>query len=227
LKLKKTLSLLVVGLIVFETVAMVTVRIFGNSMGFSFVAGLSNAMILIRIVNIVLGGLLVVASLCAGKIKGSSIVPIVATAVELLLSMVVIVIPMQFLKMMSVSPEVLDIAAQGIRFAGLGMLVGMVLSVLMGLFTGKKRIVWPLVVIAAVAALSIVMYYVMLFKLWMGTVSMFAIGFLQPFAFLLPAFASESKECVSVEKPKNAAPAAQANGNQDYSYLEAYKNKRK
>ena len=72
---------------------------------------------------------------------------------------------------------------------------------------------------------------------------MVAVGFLQPFAFLFPAFAFDGTPCtLDAEKPAaastvtpDAAPAAKPDAVPEekpeetgaYSYLEAYKNKRR
>ena len=67
------------------------------------------------------------------------------------------------------------------------MLIGMVFSIALGLLVSKKRTILSLLIIAVVAVLSVIAYAVMLYQFKMGLTSMITIGFLQPFAFLLPA----------------------------------------
>lgn len=227
MKLNRTLALLLIGLVVFEITAAVIVGITGNIMGTDYAAGLANAMALIRMVNVVLCGFLVVASLCAGKFIQFSIVLTAACAIELLLGLIVTVIPMTFLELLNTPPPVISIAAQGIRTAGMGMLIGMVLAIMAGVLAAKKRIIIPLLVIVVAAVLSVVVYYGTAVMFAMGLSSMIAVGFLQPFAFLFPAFSFDKAGCATVTKnggSENVEKSSETNG---HSYLEAYKNKHK
>lgn len=227
MKLNRTLVLLLIGLVVFEITAAVIVGMTGNMMGAYFVAGLANAMTLIRMVNVVLCGFLVVASLCAGKFRQFSIVPTAACAIELLLGLIVTVIPMTFLKMRNTPEDVIAIAAQGIRTAGVGMLIGMVLAIMAGVLVAKKRIIIPLLVIVVAAILSVAVYYGMAGLFAMGLVSMIAVGFLQPFTFLFPAFGFDKAGCATVTKNSGSESVEKSSETNGYSYLEAYKNKHK
>lgn len=227
MKLNRTIVLLIVGLVVFEIISAILVGMTGNIMGADFVAGISNAMTLIRLVNICLCVLLVSASLFADKLKQYSIVPIACCAIELLLSLGVIVVSWQFLMVINTPEHIIGIAAQGIRNAGLGMLLGMVLAIMAGMLLAKKRIILPLLIIVVVAILSVVAYLGMLTIFDMGLASMIAVGFLQPFAFLFPAFAFDGAERNKTAKEVDSVSAEKSSETKGYSYLEAYKNKHK
>lgn len=226
MKFNRTLILLLVGLVAFEMAAAIIVGMAG-AMGTDFITYVSTTIRLIRIINVALCGPMAVSSLCAGKLRKISIVPFAACAVEVLLVLIVAVFPSIFLKMENTPPDVTAATVEGIRIAGLGMLIGMVLAILSGVLVAKKRIIIPVLVIVVAAVLSVAVYDGMLYRFTKGMTSTIAVGFLQPFAFLFPVFGFDKTECITVSKNIHSESAKKPEENKKYSYLEAYKNKHK
>ena len=213
-------------------------------LGTSAIVGLACTRSLLQYVNLALGVLLAAASVFAGRLKQASAVPVAACALEFLLILAAGIVPWAFVSMMHVPLETSDIVVRCIRMTDLGMLIGMVLAIAAGLLVAKRRLLLPVLVIAGAAVLSVAGYYVMTVWLRLGIGGgMVAVGFLQPFAFLFPAFAFDGTPCVlDAEKPAatgavmpDAEPAAKPDATPKekpeetgaYSYLEAYKNKRR
>ena len=213
-------------------------------LGTSAIVGLGCTRRLLQYVNLALGVLLAAASVFAGRLKQASVVPVAACALEFLLILATGIVPWAFVSMMHVPLETSDIVVRCIRMTDLGMLIGMVLAIAAGLLVAKRRLLLPVLVIAGAAVLSVAGYYVMTVWLRLGIGGgMVAVGFLQPFAFLFPAFAFDGTPCaLDAEKPAatgavmpDAEPAAKPDATpkekpeetRAYSYLEAYKNKRR
>ena len=226
MKINRTLIMLIVGLVAFEIAAVIISGLSGV-MGDYYVASVGTAIRMIRVVNIVLCALLVSASLYANKLQSSFIVPIAGCAIEVLLGLVIVAFSYSFLRLTNTSPEIIDFANRGINVAGFGMLIGMVFSIALGLLVSKKRTILSLLIIAVVAVLSVIAYAVMLNQFMMGITSMITIGFLQPFAFLLPAVSFDGEGITKALKDATSVSANKSNENSKYSYLEAYKNKHK
>ena len=226
MKLNRTLVLLIVGFVVFEIAAAIISGLSGV-IGVTYIASVAMAMRIIGGVNLVMCALLVAASLFAEKLKSSFIVPIAGCAMEMLLGLVIVVFSNSFLYMMNTSPEIIDCANRGLTVTGLGMLIGMIFSIALSLLIPKKPTILPLIVMVVVSVLSVIAYAVMLYQFAMGITSMIAVGFMQPFAFLLPAVFFDGEQIAKSMKNKASAFANQASENSKYSYLEAYKNKHK
>lgn len=227
MKFNRTLILLLVGLVAFEMAAAIIVGMAG-AMGTDFITYVSTTIRMIRIINVALCGPMAVSSLCAGKLRKISIVPFAACAVEVLLVLIVaFFLSIIFLKMENTPPDVTAATVEGIRIAGLGMLIGMVLAILSGVLVAKKRIIIPVLVIVVAAVLSVAVYDGMLYRFTKGMTSTIAVGFLQPFAFLFPVFGFDKTECITVSKNIHSESAKKPEENKKYSYLEAYKNKHK
>lgn len=226
MKFNRTIVLLIVGLVVFEIAATIISGLSGV-MGDYYVASVATAISMIRVVNIALCALLVVASLFANKLQSSFIVPITGCAIEVLLGLVIIAFSHSFLRMTNTSPEIIRFANRGINVSGFGMLIGMVFSVALGLLISKKRTILPLLIIVVVSVLSVIAYAVMLNQFMMGMTSMIAVGFLQSFTFLLPAVSFDGEGITKALKNKASAFVNKPSENSKYSYLEAYKNKHK
>ena len=128
---------------------------------------------------------------------------------------------------MNVPPETYHLALQGIRVSGVGMLAGTILATLAGLLSAKRHIALPLSIIIVFAVLSAVANVVMVSGVLVGVLSMMPVGLLQPFALLMPAFGFNNAENAAVEKRNASAEEKSAEADKPYSYLEAYKNKRK
>lgn len=243
LKLNRTMTLLLAGL----AVCCLAWYLFSGMMtmlGESAIVGLVCTRRLLWYVNLALGVLLAAASVFAGRLKRASIVPVAACALEFLLILAAGIVPWAFVSMMQVPLETSDVVVRCIRMADLGMLIGMVLAIAAGLLAAKRRLLLPVLVMAGAAVLSVAGFYVMTALLGLGiNGGMVAVGFLQPFAFLFPAFAFDGTPCaLDAEKPAaastvmpDAAPAAKPDTvpeekpaeTRAYSYLEAYKNKRR
>ena len=226
MKFNRPLILLLVGLVAFEMAAAIIVGMAG-AMGTDFITYVSTIIRMIRIINVALCGLMAVSLLCAGKLRKISIVPFAACAVEVLLVLIVAVFPSEFLKMENTPPDVTAATVEGIRSAGLGMLIGMVLAILSGVLVAKKRIIIPVLVIVVAAVLSVAVYDGMLYRFTKGMTSTIAVGFLQPFAFLFPVVSWENEKLTADLKNVSSALANKSSENTKYSYLEAYKNKHK
>ena len=243
LKLNRTATLLLAGLAVY-CLASYLFSGMTTMLGEFAIVGLVITRRLLWYVNLALGVLLAAASVFAGRLKRASIVPAAACALEFLLILAAGIVPWAFVSMMHVPLETTDVVVRCIRMADLGMLIGMVLAIAAGLIVAKRRLLLPVLVMAGAAVLSAVGFYVMTFWLGLGiSGGMVAVGFLQPFAFLFPAFAFDGTPCtLDAEKPAaastvtpDAAPAAKPDAVPEekpeetgaYSYLEAYKNKRR
>ena len=226
-KSNHALVLLLVGWSVCEGASIICSVINGMYIGASALAGFSSAWGLIRPVNIVLCALLATISSFARKLKSYSILPIAGCAIELLLTLLLVTMAAPCLRMLNTPEEILYIAMTGVKSAGLGMLIGLILAVIAGILLAKKRIIWHFLVIVFTAILSIVVYLGMVVVFHMGLSSMLAIGFLQPFAFLFPAFAFDGVANSTLSKMADFASAKKPAENREYSYLEAYKNKHK
>ena len=242
LKLNRTATLLLAGLAVY-CLASYLFSGMTTMLGEFAIVGLVITRRLLWYVNLALGVLLAAASVFAGRLKRASVVPAAACALEFLLILAAGIVPWAFVSMMHVPLETTDVVVRCIRMADLGMLIGMVLAIAAGLIVAKRRLLLPVLVIAGAAVLSVAGYCVMTAGVKMGISGMVAVGFLQPFAFLFPAFAFDGTPCtLDAEKPAaastvtpDAAPAAKPDAVPEekpeetgaYSYLEAYKNKRR
>ena len=243
LKLNRTMTLLLAGLAAYCLASYLSSGV-TTMLGTSAIVGLACTRSLLQYVNLALGVLLAAASVFAGRLKQASAVPVAACALEFLLILAAGIVPWAFVSMMHVPLETSDIVVRCIRMTDLGMLIGMVLAIAAGLLVAKRRLLLPVLVIAGAAVLSVAGYYVMTVWLRLGIGGgMVAVGFLQPFAFLFPAFAFDGTPCVlDAEKPAatgavmpDAEPAAKPDATPKekpeetgaYSYLEAYKNKRR
>lgn len=243
LKLNRTATLLLAGLAVY-CLASYLFSGMTTMLGEFAIVGLVITRRLLWYVNLALGVLLAAASVFAGRLKRASIVPAAACALEFLLILAAGIVPGAFVSMMHVPLETTDVVVRCLRMTDLGMLIGMVLAIAAGMLAAKRRLLLPVLVIAGAAVLSAAGFYVMTFWLGLGiSGGMVAVGFLQPFAFLFPAFAFDGTPCaLDAEKPAaastvtpDAAPAAKPDAVPEekpeetgaYSYLEAYKNKRR
>ena len=242
LKLNRTTTLLLAGLAAY-CLASSLFSGMTAMLGDYAIVGFVITTRLLQYVNLALGVLLAAASVFAGRLKQASVVPVAACALEFLLILATGIVPWAFVSMMHVPLETSDIVVRCIRMTDLGMLIGMVLAIAAGLLVAKRRLLLPVLVIAGAAVLSVAGYYVMTVWLGLGIGSMVAVGFLQPFAFLFPAFAFDGTPCaLDAEKPaatgavmSDAEPAAKPDATPKekpeetgaYSYLEAYKNKRR
>ena len=242
LKLNRTTTLLLAGLAAY-CLASSLFSGMTAMLGDYAIVGFVITTRLLQYVNLALGVLLAAASVFAGRLKQASVVPVAACALECLLILAAGIVPWAFVSMMHVPLETSDIVVRCIRMTDLGMLIGMVLAIAAGLLVAKRRLLLPVLVIAGAAVLSVAGYYVMTVWLRLGIGGMVAVGFLQPFAFLFPAFAFDGTPCaLDAEKPAatgavmpDAEPAAKPDATpkekpeetRAYSYLEAYKNKRR
>lgn len=244
MKLNRTLTLLLTGLAAYCLASYLFSSITSYMLGDFAIVGLVCTRRLLGYVNLALGVLLAAASVFAGRLKRASIVPAAACALEFLLILAAGIVPGAFVSMMHVPLETTDVVVRCLRMTDLGMLIGMVLAIAAGMLAAKRRMLLPVLVMEGAAVLSAVGFYVMTFWLGLGiSGGMVAVGFLQPFAFLFPAFAFDGTPCaLDAEKPAaasavrpDAEPAAKPDAVPEekpaetgaYSYLEAYKNKRR
>lgn len=209
-----------VGLVAFIVLGWYAVDVSGAMMGEYFLAGVMSARRIVTVVHVVLCAAVIGLCLVKSRPARARILPWAITGIELVAGALVVLLGGQLIWMQQIPPKVCAIASQCLRMTGLGMLIGSILACITGLLVAKGRMFLPaLVIILAALAAGAGTWWLLMRA---GAVSAVAIGLFQPFAIILPMFASVD----GADVLPHFASAAKADA-EKYPYLAAYKRQHK
>lgn len=178
----------VVGGLAFIGLGGYVVAACGAMMGEFFLLGVMSARRIVTVVHVVLCAAVIGLCLVKSRPAKARILPWAIAGIELVAGALFVLLGGQLIWMQQLSPEVCAIASQWLRMAGLGMLIGSILACITGPLVAKGRMFLPALVIILAALTAGAGTWWLLMQV--GAVSAVTIGLFQPFAIILPAFAS-------------------------------------
>lgn len=192
------LCLTAIGLIAFEVVLTLSVTIAEGMMGTLYMAAMAQVTNSIRLINCILYIILFIMIATDGRSVRKNVIPIASCCVELLAAAILAFFSENLIKWRDIPAEIFADVEYGLQLAGIGMLVGMVISLPLGFLMRKCDMIVSAAIIVAATFISIGAN-IFAIKEHLGyTGGMLAVGFIQAFAIWLPS----SGLCVQYQRAR-------------------------